>query len=100
MRLINLGPYLLVSIICLLIFSCSKNSAIPNQTVVSTFAGSGIYGILDGVDTAARFANPYDAAMDGNGNFYVSEVATNCIRKITPSGVVSTIACSGSAGYA
>ena len=67
--------------------------------VVSTLAGqAGMSGSVDGFGSQARFNAPYDVAADNAGNVYVSDSANDTIRKITPSGVVSTLA--GLPGYA
>ena len=60
---------------------------------VSVFAGSpGQTGYVDGVGADARFNWPKDIVADGNGNLFVSDGNNNVIRKITPSGAVSTYA--------
>jgi sugar lactone lactonase YvrE len=66
---------------------------------VSTLAGNGMYGFKDGAGSVARFSFPTGVAVDGNGNVYVADVDNNRIRKITPAGMVSTLAGEGSAGY-
>src|SRR6185437_5909379 len=63
---------------------------ITTDGMVTTFAGSGLHEGVDGVGTAASFDGPNDIHCDLNGNLYVADVTG--IRKITPDGVVTTIA--------
>ena len=65
---------------------------IAAAAVVSTFAGAASAGSLDGTGSGARFRSPGDVAIDTAGNTYIADVGNHTIRKVTPSGVVSTFA--------
>jgi sugar lactone lactonase YvrE len=67
---------------------------------VSTVAGSGLAGAIDGTGAGASFSTPYGIVLDASGNLYVADAGNNKIRKVTPGGVVTTYAGSGSAGSA
>jgi serine/threonine protein kinase, bacterial len=69
-----------------------------NEAVVSTIAGSGSYGCNDDTCLNASFHAPVGIAADASGNIFVSDMYNNKIRKITPAGVVMTIAGSGRYG--
>jgi sugar lactone lactonase YvrE len=49
-------------------------------------------GIVDGAGSLARFNNPSSGVSDASGNIYVSDSGNRCIRKISPSNVVTTLA--------
>lgn len=60
---------------------------------VTTFAGlAGSAGSADGTGSGARFSNPNGTAADAQGNIYVADTYNHTIRKVTPAGVVSTVA--------
>ena len=54
---------------------------------VTTVAGTGTEGNIDGIGTSARFANPHDIEVDANGNLFVADYNNNCIRKISNYGI-------------
>ena len=61
--------------------------------MVTTLAGiAGVSGSNDGVGSAARFNTPDRVTVDSAGNVYVSDFGNYVIRKISPSGAVSTLA--------
>lgn len=71
--------------------------------VVSVFAGTACgscNGMLNGPANAALFNYPAGIATNGQGDVYVADSRNNCIRKITQAGIVSTVAGSGTYGYA
>ena len=61
--------------------------------MVTTLAGTaGVAGSSDGTGAAARFRLPAGVAADSADNLYLADAGNNTIRKITPAGVVSTLA--------
>jgi hypothetical protein len=61
--------------------------------VVTTLAGlAGSEGSADGTGSAARFRSPTGVAVDSTGNVYVADTFSCTIRKVTPGGVVTTLA--------
>lgn len=66
---------------------------------VSTLAGGGSPAFADGTAAAAKFNYPEDIAVDAEGNVYVGDEGNERVRKITPAGVVTTLAGTGEPGY-
>ncbi len=76
----------------------SKFTYIISEVNTSLIAGSGTAGYLDGTGAVAQFNIPIGLTIDSQDNLFVSEYGNNRIRKITPTGVVTTIAGSGISG--
>jgi len=89
-----LSPFRILSFATLVVFAGAVTPALAEDYSIITFAGGG--SAFDG--TPGRFNNPYSIAMDSAKNLYVADTVGNTIRKVTPAGVVSTLA--GSPGAA
>ena len=78
----------------------TPTTASTTVATVSTFAGNGTGGLVNGSGASAQFYNPQGIVADAQGNFYVSDQFNHVIRKITAAGVVSTFCGSGVLGHA
>ncbi len=69
--------------------------------VINTIAGNGtaVYGGDSGPATAAGFVQPWGIAVSPTGNKYISDFSDNRIRKVSTTGVISTLAGTGTGGY-
>ena len=78
-----------------------SEAAGPGPRAFGTLAGlAGSPGSTDGTGSAARFNTPWGVAVDGAGTVYVADALNHSIRRITPSGTVSTFAgLAGSPGF-
>ncbi|MEW5974450.1 MAG: putative Ig domain-containing protein [Acidobacteriota bacterium] len=68
---------------------------------VSTVAGTGRQGSRGdgGVAAAAELSNPWGLAFDHQGNLYIADSGNHRVRKVTPAGIISTVAGTGTAGF-
>jgi hypothetical protein len=97
-------------LIATLVLACQKNNSnnngnpikdsttnfsdtpVPKKYYVSTLAGTGQPGFVNGPDSSSQFHNPWTIAVDNQGNVFVGDQQNFAIRKITPGGQVSTFA--------
>lgn len=77
-----------------------KIRKITSTGVVTTVAGSGNHGSTDAVGESASFFYPHGIKVDINGNIYIADTNNQKIRKISPEGIVTTLAGFGSEGSA
>ncbi len=70
--------------------------------VINTVAGTGTAGFSGdaGSASAAQLNQPSSVAADASGNLYIADSANNRVRKISSSGIISTVAGNGTAGFA
>ncbi|MES2574392.1 MAG: gliding motility-associated C-terminal domain-containing protein [Bacteroidota bacterium] len=76
----------------------NTGGAISNIGVVKTLAGSGTIGAVDGIGTTASFNFPTGITIDNSGNLYLTDFNNYTIRKIIPTGSVTTLAGNGTVG--
>ena len=62
---------------------------------VSTFAGTGSYGYVDGYRTNAQFNSPTKLTQDSSGMMYIADAGNNAIRRVDTAGNVTTLAGAG-----
>lgn len=69
--------------------------------VITTVAGTGTAGFSGdgGPATAAQLNNPYAAALTSDGGFLIADTGNQRIRKVSPSGTITTVAGSGTTGF-
>jgi hypothetical protein len=69
--------------------------------IITTVAGNGNYGDSGdgGPATSAQLSDPYSVAVDGAGNVFIADTDSSRIRRVSPSGIITTVAGNGSYGY-
>jgi trimeric autotransporter adhesin len=71
------------------------------EGIISTVAGNGASGFSGdgGLATAAKLNKPLGVAVDSAGNLYIADTGNNHIRKVTPEGIIITVAGNGASGF-
>jgi hypothetical protein len=74
---------------------------VTSAGIITTVAGKGTGGYSGdgGAATSASLLWPHGVAVDATGNLYIADKNNNRIRKVTPSGIISTVAGNGAYGY-
>ena len=69
--------------------------------IITTIAGTGLAGHTgdSGLAINAELSNPSGVDIDTAGNIFIADQVNNCVRKITPAGIITTIAGTGVAGF-
>jgi sugar lactone lactonase YvrE len=67
--------------------------------IITTYAGTGTAGYVDGPAATARFRHPQGIHLTSAGDLYVADANNHAIRKISAAGTVTTVAGTGTAGY-
>jgi sugar lactone lactonase YvrE len=77
----------------LLLITCGTTHA----QVITTIAGNNTPGFSgdNGQATAAMLSGPRFAKMDASGNLYIADFTNNRVRKVTPAGIITTVAGNG-----
>src|SRR5688572_30594766 len=85
---------LCASVACVVALAVSVRALGPNDYTFTTLAGSASEppGNTDATGSDARFSSPRGLAVDTDGNVYVADRDNHTIRKVTPAGVVTTLA--------
>jgi sugar lactone lactonase YvrE len=81
-------------------FGNNRIRKINPSGIISTVAGNGNYSYNgDGIQATSAALNAKSVALDKAGNLYIGDFGNNRIRKVNSSGVISTIAGTGVAGF-
>jgi uncharacterized protein (TIGR03437 family) len=83
-----------------LLLACPQawGASVPRIYRIETVAGSGLNGD-QGSATAAQISNVQGIAMDRFGNLYLSDTDNHRVRRVSPSGIITTVAGTGVAGF-
>ncbi len=74
---------------------------VDSAGIITTFAGTGTRGFSGdgGPASSAALTDPYGVAVDSGGNVYIADRLNYRVRKVTPAGIITTVAGAGTAGF-
>ncbi len=77
------------------------HASIAQTSIISTFAGNGTFGYNGDtiIATSAELNTPRGLAVDASGNVYIADEKNNRIRKVSTTGIITTVAGNGGFGY-
>lgn len=72
----------------------SRIRKVNRAGIITTVAGNGVPGYSGdgGRATSAKINYPYALEVDADGTIYIADTGTSCVRKVTPAGIITTIA--------
>jgi uncharacterized protein (TIGR03437 family) len=75
--------------------------AVTTNGIINTVAGNGSYGFSGdgGAATGAQLSSPQDVTIDAAGNVFIADTDNHRVRKISPSGIITTVAGNGTPGF-
>lgn len=75
----------------------SRVLAISPDGIIKTVAGNGLAGFSGegGRATSAQLVSTFDVAVDGQGNLFLPDYSSNVVRKVSPKGIITTVAGGG-----
>ncbi len=82
-------------------FSGNKIRKVNTSGIISTVAGNGTGGFSGdgGLATQAQLNSPSGVSVDTAGNLYIADTYNNRIRRVSPSGIISTVAGTGAKAF-
>lgn len=82
-------------------FGYGRVRKVAANGIVTTVAGKGKYGFSGdgGPATGAELSVPIGVAVDRAGNLFIADVHNNRVRKVSPDGIITTVAGNGAAGF-
>lgn len=79
----------------------SRVRKVDMSGIITTVAGTGVHNYSgdDGPATLAELRSPMGVAVDRSGNLYIADAGNDRVRKVSISGVITTIAGDGTPGF-